>query len=121
MNKNFNCKNLQRSVNNESENYFNEYFWKKQDFIFTAVVNKEARKYIDNQCTKYTKTLIDTRTLGTGGSCHVFVPFQTSCYNDIVDIPEPSILLCTLRNFPSKIEHCIEWALSKFFDFFKIQ
>ena len=49
MNKNFNCKNLQRSVNNESENYFNEYFQKKQDFIFTAVVNKEARKYIDNQ------------------------------------------------------------------------
>ena len=26
--------------------------------------------------------------------------------------------MCTLRNFPSNIEHCIEWGLSKFNDFF---
>jgi ubiquitin-activating enzyme E1 len=60
MNKDFNCKNLELLVNNESENIFDEKFWKKQDFIFTAVDNKKARKYIDNQCTKYTKILIDT-------------------------------------------------------------
>lgn len=120
MNKEFNCKNLELLVNNESEDFFNEDFWKKQNFILTAVDNKIARKYIDNQCTKYTKTLIDTGTLGTGGNCQIFVPFKTSCYNDITDIPESSIPLCTLRNFPSKIEHCIEWALSKFIDFFTI-
>lgn len=120
MNKNFNCKSLELLVNNESENFFDENFWKKQDFIFTAVDNKSARKYIDDQCTKYTKTLIDTGTLGTGGNSQVFVPFKTCCYNDISDIPESSIPLCTLRNFPSKIEHCIEWALSKFIDFFTI-
>ena len=66
INKNFNCKNLELLVNNDNEDYFNDDFWKKQDFIFTAVDNKIARKYIDNQCTKYTKTLIDTGTLGTG-------------------------------------------------------
>ncbi len=120
MNKNFNCKHLELLVNNESQNIFDEKFWKKQDFIFTAVDNKNARKYIDNQCTKYTKILIDTGTLGTGGSSQVFIPFKTSCYNDIIDIPEASIPLCTLRNFPSKTEHCIEWALSKFMDFFTI-
>ena len=26
--------------------------------------------------------------------------------------------MCTLRNFPSKIEHCIEWSLDKFNEFF---
>ena len=26
--------------------------------------------------------------------------------------------MCTLRNFPSKIEHCIEWGLDKFNEFF---
>ena len=120
INKDFNCKNLELLVNEETENFFNEKFWKKNDFILTAVDNKNARKYIDNQCTKYTKTLIDTGTLGTGGSCQVFVPFKTCCYNDILDIPESSIPLCTLRNFPSKIEHCIEWALDKFNEFFTI-
>ena len=118
MNRNFKCKDLQMFVNNESEYYFNENFWEKQDFIFTAVDNKSARKYIDNQCTKYTKKLIDTGTLGTEGSCQVIVPFKTSCYNDNSDIPEFSIPMCTLRNFPSRIEHCIEWGLSKFNDFF---
>ena len=120
MNKDFNCKYLELLVNEENENFFSEKFWKKNDFILTAVDNKKARKYIDNQCTKYTKTLIDSGTLGTGGSCQVFVPYKTSCYNDIVDIPESSIPLCTLRNFPSKIEHCIEWSLSKFIEFFTI-
>jgi ubiquitin-activating enzyme E1 len=120
MNKEFNCKNLELFVNEESEDFFNDIFWKKNNFIFTAVDSRNARKYIDNQCTKYTRTLIDTGTLGTEGSCQVFVPFKTSCYNDNKFIPGLSIPLCTLRNFPSRIEHCIEWALSKFFDFFTL-
>ena len=61
--------------------------WKKQNFIFKAVDNKTARKYIDNQCTKYSKHLIDTGTLGTSASCHVIIPFKTSCYNDNQDLP----------------------------------
>ena len=120
MNKEFNCKDLELFVSDKNEDFFDEIFWKKQDFIFTAVDSRNARKYIDNQCTKYTKTLIDTGTLGTEGNCQVFVPFKTSCYNDNKVIPEFSIPLCTLRNFPSKIEHCIEWALSKFYDFFTL-
>ncbi len=120
MNNEFKIKDLELLVNIENEEYFEENFWKKQDFILTAVDNKNARKYVDLQCTKYTKSLINAGTLGTGGSCQVFVPFKTSCYNDLKDIPEPSIPLCTLKNFPSKIEHCIEWALSKFNDFFTL-
>ena len=118
MNRKFNCKFLEMYVNNENEEYFDEKFWKSQDFIFTAVDNKTARKYIDNQCTKYSKHLIDTGTLGTSASCQVIVPFKTTCYNDNEDLPEFSIPMCTLRNFPSKIEHCIEWGLDKFNKFF---
>ena len=118
INKHFNCNSLEMFVNEESEDYFNENFWEAQDFIFTAVDSKTARKYIDNQCTKYTKHLIDTGTLGTSGSCQVIVPFKTICYNDKPDLPEYSIPLCTLRNFPSKIEHCIEWGLNQFNELF---
>ena len=112
INRKFNCDYLEMFVNNESEEYFNEKFWKNQDFIFTAVDSNTARKYIDNQCTKYSKHLIDTGTLGTSASCQVIVPFKTSCYKDNIDIPKKSIPMCTLRNFPSKIEHCIEWGLN---------
>ena len=118
MNRKFNCKYLEMYVNKDTEEFFNEKFWQNQNFIFTAVDSKTARKYIDNQCTKYSKHLIDTGTLGTSASCQVIVPFKTSCYNDIEDLPEFSIPLCTLRNFPSKIEHCIEWGLDKFNEFF---
>lgn len=118
MNRKFNCKNLEMYVNYDTEEFFDEKFWQKKNFIFKAVDNKTARKYIDNQCTKYSKHLIDTGTLGTSASCHVIIPFKTSCYNDNQDLPEFSIPMCTLRNFPSKIEHCIEWGLAKFNEFF---
>ena len=118
MNKEFNCKYLEKFVNNDSEGYFDEKFWKNKNFIFTAVDNKNARKYIDNQCTKYTKHLIDTGTIGTVGSCQVIVPFKTSCYNDNKETPEFTIPICNLHIFPSTIEHCIEWGLTKFNDFF---
>ena len=36
MNKKFNCKYLEKSVNNENEDYFDELFCKNQNFIFTA-------------------------------------------------------------------------------------
>ena len=90
----------------------------KQKFFFTAVDSKTARKYIDNQCTKYSKHLIDTGTIGTVGSCQVIVPFKTSCYNDNKETPEFTIPICNLHIFPSTIEHCIEWGLTKFNDFF---
>ena len=101
MNREINCKYLEMFVNDESEEYFNEKFWENQNFIFTAVDSKSARKYVDNQCTKYSKHLIDTGTLGTSASCQVIIPFKTSCYNDIQEILEFSIPMCTLRNFPS--------------------
>ena len=58
MNREINCKYLEMFVNDESEEYFNEKFWENQNFIFTAVDSKSARKYVDNQCTKYSKHLM---------------------------------------------------------------
>ena len=50
-------------ANEESYDYFNENFWEDQNFIFTAIDSKTARKYIINQHTKYNKHLIDNGTL----------------------------------------------------------
>ena len=86
MNRKFNCKYLEMYENNDTEEFLDEKFWQNQNFIFTAVDSKTARKYIDNQCTKY----------------------------DNEDLPEFSIPMCALRNFPFENERCWEWGLDKF-------
>jgi len=42
------------------------------------------------------------------------VPHMTKCYGDSQDPPEEGIPMCTLRNFPNLIEHCIEWGRESF-------
>ena len=44
----------------------------------------------------------------------MIVPHKTQCYGDSTDPPEEGIPMCTLRNFPNQIEHCIEWSREKF-------
>lgn len=44
----------------------------------------------------------------------VIKPRQTQAYSDSQDPPEEAIPMCTLRNFPHAIEHCIEWARDLF-------
>lgn len=44
-------------------------------------------------------------------SVQVVVPHMTASYADgPKDQEDDAIPMCTLRNFPSLIEHCIEWA-----------
>lgn len=48
----------------------------------------------------------------------MIIPHKTQCYGDSQDPPEESIPMCTLRNFPNQIEHCIEWGRDLFSKFF---
>ena len=43
---------------------------------------------------------------------------MTQSYGDSQDPPEESIPLCTLKHFPSAIEHTIEWSRDLFQGFF---
>jgi ubiquitin-activating enzyme E1 len=44
----------------------------------------------------------------------MIIPHKTQCYGDSQDPPEEAIPMCTLRNFPNQIEHCIEWGRDLF-------
>jgi ubiquitin-activating enzyme E1 len=48
----------------------------------------------------------------------MIMPHVTQIYSDSKDPDEKNIPMCTLRNFPNIIEHCIEWGRAKFNDFF---
>lgn len=82
--------------------------------MVNAVDNVKARQYIDQQCVWYTKPLFESGTLGTKCHSQIIIPHYTLSYNDIVDPPEESIPLCTLKNFPYQIEHTIQWARDYF-------
>ena len=119
INKNFNCLNLNYLVNNTTTNIFNDDFWEKQNLIITAVDNLQARKFIDKKCTFYSLALIDAGTNGTNASSDIFYPGQTICLNDLPEPIQTKIPLCTLKKFPTQINHCIHWAKEIFKELFE--
>ena len=114
MNPEFNVTTHQAYVSPETEDLFNDDFWESLDFIVNAVDNIKARLYVDRQCVWYEKPLLESGTLGTKANSQMIVPYKTQAYGDSQDPPEESIPMCTLRNFPNQIEHCIEWGRDQF-------
>lgn len=109
-----NIKTFCSEVGSSSENIFNDNFWKKQDLVINALDNMEARKYVDSKCVLHLKPLFESGTLGTKCNTQIIIPHKTATYSEIKDTEEKSIPMCTIRNFPNKIEHCIEWSLELF-------
>jgi ubiquitin-activating enzyme E1 len=119
MNPNFNVEAKQEKVCVETEEIFNEDCWNNQDIIVYAVDSIDARKYIDNQVILHQKIGVDSGTSETQARSNIFIPHKTSTYNDI-DQSDNTLTLpvCTLRHFPSLIEHCIEWSRDSFDGYF---
>jgi len=118
MNPNFNVSHMTSLVAPNTEALFNDKFWESKNFIVNAVDNLKARHYVDSKCVWYEKPLLESGTLGTKANQQMVIPHKTTCYRDSQDPPEKGIPMCTLRNFPSQIEHCIEWGREKFNAFF---
>ena len=101
-------------VGPSSEEVYDDAFWGDVDCVITALDNVEARLFLDQRCVYYQRAMIDSGTLGSKGSVQVIVPHLTESYGASRDPPEESIPICTLRNFPNKIEHAIQWAREAF-------
>jgi ubiquitin-activating enzyme E1 len=113
----FNCVPFQTRVCPENENFFDEEFWNKQDYIINAVDNIKARIYIAQQSLIYKKTLIDSGTLGTKANSQIIIPHKTIPYSPPEE-KEDKIPMCTLADHPFNIIHCIEWAKDNFDGYF---
>lgn len=118
MNPDLNVKDYMTIVGPDTEEVFNDDFWESQNFVVNAVDNIKARLYVDARCVWYEKPLLESGTLGTKANSQMIVPHVTQCYGDSQDPPEEAIPMCTLRNFPNQIEHCIEWSRDKFNELF---
>ena len=106
------------AIGNDNMNHFNRNFWENQDIILNALDNIVARQFVDNQCVIYSKPLFESGTLGTKCNVQVILPHITKTYSETHDPVDKNIPVCTVKHFPFKIEHCIEWALEKFNEYF---
>lgn len=98
----------------ETEHIFNNTFYNSIDCIVNALDNVNARIYMDNQAISYKKPLLESGTLGLKGNTQVILPDQTESYQSSQDKTEEFIPICTLKNFPYEIAHCIQWAREQF-------
>jgi ubiquitin-activating enzyme E1 len=102
----------------ETENIYDESFYKKMSCIFPAVDNVNARRYIDDKCVKYNIPMIDAGTQGTTCSVQPIIPNLTTNYSSTDDGIEESYPMCTVKNFPYRPEHLVQWAKSAFNELF---
>ena len=105
-------------VGKETENIFNVPFYGQLNIVLNALDNWEARRYMDEQCVLYGLPLLESGTLGTKGNIQVILPNKTESFTSSNDPQEESIPMCILHNFPSKIEHTIQWGRNLFEGFY---
>ena len=98
----------------ETENIFDEKFYSNIDVIVNALDNVHARNYMDQQAINYNLPLLESGTLGLKGNVQVVIPDLTESYQSSTDQAEESIPVCTLKNFPYEIAHCIQFAREQF-------
>lgn len=98
----------------ESEEIYNTPFYRSLDIVANALDNINARTYVDSKCVENGIPLLESGTLGVKGNVQVVVPNKSESYSSSSDPPEKDIPVCTLKNFPSQIEHTSQWALAIF-------
>eukprot|EP00996_Jenningsia_fusiforme_P003093 NODE_389_length_2314_cov_56.280353_g361_i0.p1 GENE.NODE_389_length_2314_cov_56.280353_g361_i0~~NODE_389_length_2314_cov_56.280353_g361_i0.p1 ORF type:complete len:697 (-),score=190.15 NODE_389_length_2314_cov_56.280353_g361_i0:222-2105(-) len=119
MNPKINVNSRQDLVAETTEHLFDDAFWMGLDFVCNALDNMKARFYVDGRCVMYEKPLLESGTMGTSANVDVVIPHKTLSYADGGNADEGGgIPMCTLRNFPHLIDHCIEWARAQFEDLF---
>ena len=119
MNPQMNIEAQLNRVGPETEDIFDDDFWEALSGVCNALDNVQARLYVDQRCIYYQKSLLESGTLGAKGNVQVVVPRLTESYGSSRDPPEKSIPVCTLKNFPNEISHCIQWSRDVFEGLFK--
>ena len=75
---------------------------------FTHPRHLPTGMYVDRRCVFYRRPLLESGTWGTKGNVQVVIPFLTESYSSSQDPPEKPIPICTLKNFPSDVEHTLQ-------------
>jgi ubiquitin-activating enzyme E1 len=102
----------------DNEHIYDSTFFNNIDIVANALDNIQARLYVDDQCVKFKKPLMESGTLGVKGNTQIIVPNLTESYGSTRDPPEKTFAACTVKTFPNSIQHTIQYAREKFEDIF---
>lgn len=116
-NSKINCVSLEIKANKQNEKIFNKQFFQRQNAVIIAVDNFEASTYISKRCEKYNILYFNCGTDGPYANLEAFILGKTECASYPKD-DNKIIPSCTLKMFPSSIDHCVLWALDRFEKFF---
>lgn len=109
-----NVKAYSRKLGKDNMDSVNELFHDK-NIIVNALDNLTARRFVDGVCYDRCIPLFESGTMGMKGNTQPIIPYLTETYSDSNDPSESdSFPVCTIKNFPSKIEHTIHWARDYF-------
>uniref|UniRef100_A0AAR2ISJ7 E1 ubiquitin-activating enzyme n=1 Tax=Pygocentrus nattereri TaxID=42514 RepID=A0AAR2ISJ7_PYGNA len=119
MNPSVNITAHQNRVCPESEGIYTHQFYSGLDGVAAALDNVDARVYLDGRCVQYQRPMLEGGTLGSKGHTLVVVPHLTESYGPASSSGQKAIPLCTLKHFPHRIEHTLQWARDQFEGLFK--
>ena len=100
---------------------FDDTFFEAQSAVINALDNVAARLYVDSRCLSTRRALIESGTMGAKGHVQTVVPHLTENYGAQRDPEERSVPYCTLKSFPYRIEHTVQWARDKFGSLFELK
>lgn len=103
-----------------TEDVYDDGFFSRVDGVVAALDSFQARHYVAARCTHYLKPLLEAGTQGTRGSASVFVPYVTEVYKGPTSAEDAPYPVCTLRHFPSTVEHSLQWAQDEFEGLFRL-
>ena len=90
-----------------------------------AVDNLEARKYINKQCIINECKFLECGTFGEKASSQLVIPYLTQDYQNFGNFNNNNkedklekIAMCTLKQYPYKLEHCIELGRDNLAEYF---
>lgn len=114
INNNYNYKALNKKISSDDMKFVDELF-SINNIVFNALDNNIARRFVDSQCFKYNLPLFESGTMGMKGNTQPVIPFLTETYSNSNDVSdERDFPICTIKNFPSIIQHTIHWARDHF-------
>ena len=120
INKDLICSYISKRISPDNKDIFNKSYFKDVDFVLGAIDSNQGNYYLVKQCELYDKIFIKGGTGGPAGKIESFIPKMTCSYNNIKYIgpEEDKLPSCTRREFPGKIEDCIDNARDLFDEYF---
>lgn len=85
-------------------------WWDQFSFIFNALDNLEARRYVNKIALYLKKPLMESGTTGYDGQIQPIFPYISECFECLAKVTPKTFPVCTIRSTPSQPAHCITWA-----------